>query len=179
MIDGWPHCPMAPWDLEVISRPAQLSVPKLKKNATAPERAEHAERARELEEFRAAIAERKTWAFRRTRGADANGAERFERPAQAGRLVCASCPVSQYLPSGTPKVEDPPERDTAPKACRQRTIGIPGDVMSKSRQRHYWGSDAWIAAYVRRSRVEAAFGTLKRAPRSRTCAVAGPMSSAS
>ena len=33
--------------------------------------------------------------------------------------------------------------------------------MPKIRQRHYWGSDAWIAAYVRRSRVEGAFGTLK------------------
>ena len=161
MIDGWAHCPMTPEHLEVISRPAQLSVPKLKKNATPSERAEHAEKVRELEAFRAAIAERKTWAFRRTRGADANGTERFECPAQAGMRVCANCPVSQFLPPGTPKVENPPERATAPKACRQRTIGIPGDVTPKIRQRHYWGSDAWIAAYVRRSRVEGAFGTLK------------------
>jgi hypothetical protein len=162
MIDGWPHCPMTPRHLEVISRPAQLSVPKLKQNATPAERAEHAEKVREVEEFRAAIAERKTWAFRRTRGADANGTERFECPAQAGMRVCANCPVSQFLPPGTPKVENPPERATAPKACRQRTIGIPGDVTPKIRQRHYWGSDAWIAAYVRRSRVEGAFGNIKR-----------------
>ena len=33
--------------------------------------------------------------------------------------------------------------------------------MPKIRQRHSWGSDAWIAAYIRRSRVEGAFGTLK------------------
>ena len=161
MIDGWPHCPMTPRRLEVIPRPAQLSVPKLKKNATASERAEHAAKVRELEEFRAAIAERKTWAFRRTRGADANGTERFECPAQAGQLVCVNCPISQFLPPGTPKVENPPEKSTAPKACTQRTIGVSGDVMPKIRQRHYWGSDAWIAAYVRRSRVEGAFGNIK------------------
>ncbi len=161
MIDGWAHCPMTPRHLEVIPRPAQLSVPKLKKNATPSERAEHAEKSRELAAFRAAIAERKTWAFRRTRGADANGTERFECPAQAGMRVCANCPVSQFLLPGTPKVENPPEQSTAPQACRQRTIGIPGDVMPKIRQRHYWGSDAWIAAYVRRCRVEGAFGNIK------------------
>ncbi|MDA8288943.1 MAG: hypothetical protein M0014_10960, partial [Actinomycetota bacterium] len=33
--------------------------------------------------------------------------------------------------------------------------------MPKIRQRHSWGSDAWIAAYVRRGRVEGAFGTRK------------------
>ncbi|MDA8288949.1 MAG: hypothetical protein M0014_10995 [Actinomycetota bacterium] len=161
MIDGWAHCPMTPRHLEIIPRPAQLPVPKLKKNATPSERAEHAEKVHELEEFRAAIAERKTWAFRRTRGVDANDTERFECPAQAGERICANCLVSQFLPPGTPRVDSPPERDTAPKACKQRTIGIPGDVMPKIRQRHSWGSDAWIAAYIRRSRVEGAFGTLK------------------
>ncbi len=35
--------------------------------------------------------------------------------------------------------------------------------MPKIRQRHCWGSDAWIAAYVRRSRVEGAFGNIKSA----------------
>ncbi|MDA8297565.1 MAG: hypothetical protein M0004_13450, partial [Actinomycetota bacterium] len=69
--------------------------------------------------------------------------------------------MSQFLPPGTPRVDSPPARDTAPKACRQHTIGVPGDVMPKIRQRHYWGSDAWIAAYVRRSRVEGVFGNIK------------------
>ena len=161
MLDGWAHCPMTPEHLEVIVRPAQLSVPELKKNVTAAERAEHAQKTRELEEFRSAIAERRTWAFRRTRGADANGTERFECPARAGLRVCDNCPASQFLPPGTPKVENPPEGDAAPQACHQRTIGIPGDVMPKIRQRHYWGSDAWIAAYARRSRVEGAFGNIK------------------
>ena len=77
------------------------------------------------------------------------------RTVRLGQGLCSR------VRAGTPKVENPPERDTAPKACRQRTIGIPGDVMPKIRQRHSWGSDAWIAAYIRRSRVEGAFGTLK------------------
>jgi hypothetical protein len=51
MIDGTPHCPATPEHLEVIVRPAQLSVPALKANATAVERAEHAEKEKALDEF--------------------------------------------------------------------------------------------------------------------------------
>jgi hypothetical protein len=90
MIDGWPHCPMTPHRLEVIPRPAQLSVSKLKKNATPTERAEHVEKVRELEAFRAAIAERKTWAFRRT------GARTRRAPSASSarpRPGCASVPT--------------------------------------------------------------------------------------
>lgn len=161
MIDGWPHCPATPEHLEVIVRPAQLSVPALKANASAVERAEHAEKQKALDEFQALIAERETWAFRRVEGPDRSGKERFECPAQAGKRRCEHCPISQFLPAGTRTVENPPAAETAPAACSQRTITVPGDVTPKIRQRLYWGGPRWIAAYNRRSRVEAGFGNIK------------------
>lgn len=45
--------------------------------------------------------------------------------------------------------------------CTQRTITVPGSVDPKTRQRHYWGSADWVAAFSRRSRVEGWFGNLK------------------
>jgi hypothetical protein len=161
MIDGTPHCPATPEHLEVIIRPAQLSVPVLKANATAVERAEHTEKQKALDEFQALIAERETWAFRRVEGPDQTGKERYECPAQAGKRRCEHCPISQFLPAGTPTVENPPAAGTAPAACSQRTITVPGDVTPKIRQRLYWGGPKWIAAYNRRSRVEAGFGNIK------------------
>lgn len=50
--------------------------------------------------------------------------------------------------------------------------------MPKIRQRHYRGSDAWIAAYLRRSRVEGALGTLKSS-KTENVRRGGPMSTAS
>lgn len=91
----------------------------------------------------------------------ANVAERFECPAQAEARICANCQVSHSLPPGTSKVDGPPELAIAPKACRQGTIGTPGDVMPKIRQCPYCGSHARTASYTRRSRVEGAFGAPK------------------
>jgi len=140
MIDGTPHCPATPEHLEVIVRPAQLSVLALKANATAVERAEHTEKQKALDEFQALIAERETWAFRRVEGPDQTGKERYECPARAGKRRCEHCPISQFLPAGTPDVEDPPAAGVAPVACSQRTITVPGDVSPKIRQRLYWDS---------------------------------------
>lgn len=61
----------------------------------------------------------------------------------------------------TPSVEDPPEAATAPKACSQRTITVPGDVTPKIRQRLRWGSPEWIRSFNRRTLVEGNFGNLK------------------
>jgi hypothetical protein len=81
MIDGTPHCPAAPEDLWVIDRPANLSPGDFKANATFDEQRQHAERVRALEQFRAKIAQRHTYAFRRVQGPDAAGKERYECPA--------------------------------------------------------------------------------------------------
>jgi hypothetical protein len=65
------------------------------------------------------------------------------------------------FPEGTPTVDNPPAIDTAPKCCKQRTITVHGDVTPKIRQRLYWGSDEWIAAFVRRTRIEGGYGNIK------------------
>lgn len=161
MVDGAPHCPSMPDELINIPRPATLSAGVLKKNATIPERVAHAARVAELERFHTAIARRQQWAFRRVTSAKADGSERWECPAQAGKLVCEHCPMSAYLPADTPRVDNPPAAQTRPKACRQRTITLPGNVCAKQRQHLYWGSPEWIASVSRRTHVEGFFGNYK------------------
>lgn len=65
------------------------------------------------------------------------------------------------FPTGTPTVESPPELETAPRCCTQRTVTILGSVTPKVRQRPYWGSPAWIASFNRRTYIEGVFGNLK------------------
>jgi hypothetical protein len=111
MLDGVPHCRAVMGDrfdvLERIPRPANLSAGTLKQGATAQERADHQARTGEIDAFRALIAERQVAAFRRVAGPDESGKERYECPAQAGKVICGNCPFSQDLPAGTPVVARP------------------------------------------------------------------------
>lgn len=161
MIAGTPHCPAMPDELDDIRRPAQLSVGPLKKNPTAREKVEHAEKVAALADFNTRIAERETYSFRRVAGPDPSGKERYECPARAGKLRCGHCPLSLLLPDEVPDVEDAPAAETAPTACSQRTITVPGNVTPKVRQRLRWGSPEWITSFKRRTLVEGAFGNLK------------------
>lgn len=161
MVDGWPHCPSMPDDLILIPRPARFSVGEMRKNPTRDQVRQHAASTEALAEFRARIAERQTWAFRRVAGPNPSGRERFECPAQAGKRICASCPLSQMYDAGTPTVENPPTGAGTPKCCTQRTVTVPGDVTPKIRQRLYWGSDEWITSFNRRTYVEGSYGNMK------------------
>ena len=58
-------------------------------------------------------------------------------------------------------VENPGPLATAPKACRQATITVPGPVLAKLRQRDPWRSPTWIDSYARRSAIEGIFGNLR------------------
>lgn len=125
MIDGWPHCPETPDRLAIITRPAHLSVPALKKTATEVERAEHAEKLRVVAEFQAAIAERETWAFRRTAGPTRTG--RSTSSARAGPAGASastarsrsSCPRGRRRSQALPRLLPPPRRATsAPSPSR-------------------------------------------------------------
>lgn len=165
MVDGTPHCPAMPDDLVDVVRPATLSAGTLKRSATTAERVAHASRLDEISQFHARIAQRQQWAFRRVSAANAKGDERWECPAQAGKLKCEHCPMSQFLPEDTPQVQDPPAAQTRPKACRQRTVTIPSEAIAKLRQRLYWGSPEWVASFNRRTYVEGFFGTYKSANR--------------
>lgn len=138
----WSACPATPAGLDVIKRPERL--------ADGPE----------IDAFVDAISRRERWAFRRVNTADTTGKERYECPARAGKVRCPLITASMTRPLALPTVIGPPAVNP-PTCCTQRTITMPGDVDAKSRQRHYWGSRDWIAAFSRRSRVEGWFGNLK------------------
>lgn len=168
MIDGWPHCPAMPGHLRTIRKPNVLTVSPLPRDATAKDIAKQQRRIARIEAFKEAIADREKWAFSRFSTAPADpktgkkGSERYQCPAQAGKVQCARCPLSQLLPDA-PVVENPPPAATAPRACRQTTVSIPMTVTPKLRQKERWGSPEWVASYRRRSRIEAIFGILKTA----------------
>ena len=164
MVDGYPFCPALPAHLHHISRPQRFSVSPLKPNPTARERLEHARATAALARFHAELAAREPYAFRRVAGPDAAGKERFECPAQAGKIVCENCPLSAHLLTefpDTPQVVEPPEVGTAPKCCTQRSITLPGAVDAKRRQRLRWGTPDWVQAYNMRTHVEGSYGNLK------------------
>lgn len=162
IIAGVPHCPSMPDELVDIRRPARLSAgEKPGPGASLDKLRSWKQASDELEEFQAKIEERQTYAFRRVAGPDAKGRERYECPAQAGKIKCDLCPLSQLFPEDLATVAEPPAPDTAPKCCTQRTVTIPGTVTPKVRQRLYWGSPEWISAFNRRVRIEGSFGNLK------------------
>ena len=97
--------------LEVIVRPAQLSVPPLKKNATPREVAERDEKLKAIAEFRALIAERRTWAFRRTAGSDSSGRSTTSAPAGPATATAATAPSPATCPRAPlPSRTRPPSR---------------------------------------------------------------------
>ncbi len=143
----------------------RVKIAPLRKQASIEERQAHEKATKELADFKAANAERAIYACETHANAN-EGARDPEKtrlicPAQAGKVRCTSCPMSMRLPDDRPMVVDPPELATAPKACRQKTVTIPGWVTSKLRQRHTWGSDAWIESYARRTHIEGFFGNLR------------------
>ena len=161
MVDGWPHCPSMPAHLRNVARPERFKVSPLPANPTLRQTRDHARATADLARFTAQIAERDAYAFRRVAGPDANGTERFECPAQAGKVRCEACPLSQMLTGDLPEVDGPPEGQGVPTCCTQRTITLRADVDAKRRQHLRWGTPEWIAAYLRRVYVEGTYGSLK------------------
>ena len=110
MMDGVPYCSAAlanrP-DLVNIARPERFSAPPLKANASVEEREEHDRVTAQIAEFNRLKSEPEQRAFRRVAGPDADGNERYECPAQAGKLICANCPFSLNFLDGVPVVEKP------------------------------------------------------------------------
>ncbi len=159
MVDGWPHCPSIPETLVEITRPEKLSVPKGDQDRTSPA-------AVAIDEFRAQIAARDRYAFRRTSGwttkkRTGERVERYECPAVAGQMRCPHKPVSMRYPDDVPLNLTPPELATAPACCTQRTVELGEDAQGKLRQELRWGGDPWIVGFNRRTFVEGGFGTLR------------------
>lgn len=98
MIDGTPHCLAAlNFDdrLIKIERPQHLKVAPLEADATPDKVQAHEQNTKALAQYRELIAERRVGQFRRVAGPDADGNERWECPAQAGRVKCSNCPASE------------------------------------------------------------------------------------
>ena len=159
MIDGWPHCPAISETLVEITRPEKLSVPRNDQDRSSAA-------AVAIDEFRAGIAARDRYAFRRTSGwttkkRSGERVERYECPAEAGQMRCPLKAHSMAYPDDVPAVLNPPDPATAPTCCSQRTVELGEDAQGKLRQEHRWGTDTWIKAYGRRTFVEGGFGVLR------------------
>jgi hypothetical protein len=165
IVDGWPHCAATPLDLADIERPQCFEVAPLKKRATAEVKLNFECNTEDLAKFDAKIAEHRKYAFechiKNPSDKDPRDT-RWKFPAEAGKMKCALCPLSdapEY--DDKPVVENPGPADTAPKCRRPGTINIPGLALSKLRQLEFWGSPEWIQSYLRRNHIEGIFGNLR------------------
>lgn len=159
MIDGWPYCPAILETLVEIARPEKLSVPKDDQDRSSAA-------AVAIDEYRADMAERGTYAFARvsgwrTKARSGERVERYECPAEAGRVRCPLKPETMHYPDDVPVILAPPPAATAPTCCRQRTVEVGEDAAGKLRQRYELGTDAWIRDFNRRTFVEGGFGVLR------------------
>ncbi|MGY1821614.1 hypothetical protein [Geodermatophilus sp. SYSU D00079] len=168
IVAGWPHCPCLPDDLVDIKRPVKLKLADGTVLGDPNEEELESETERRTREFVAQIEERRAYACRRTAGPSRKGKgkdkgkERYECPATAGQVRCPLKELSMHLPAGQiPTIDNPPDLDTAPQICTQRTVKLPGSVTPKVRQRYYWGSVEWIRSFARRTHIEGVFGNLK------------------
>jgi hypothetical protein len=142
---GWMHCPATPDELGTINRPG----PGASREA--------------VQEFRALIAKRRSWAMERHEDINSGGRTRWMCPAVAGTRGCPlrDGTVEVARETGLPLVANTPDRATAPKCCIQDTVSTRIPEMRKHQQPHYWGSAEWQKAYDLRTYVEGLFGSLK------------------
>jgi hypothetical protein len=145
MAAAWMHCPSTPDRLGTITDPG----PNAGKEAR--------------EAFHALIDERQQYAFRRVTRQTATTGARWECPALNGSVGCAlrEGTVEVALRNEIPIIAEPPDRKTAPKCCKQRTVSTGLDAQAKIEQEHYWGSKKWRKRLNNRTYIEGAFGNMK------------------
>lgn len=158
MIDGAPYHPAIPDDLRKINRPPTLSVGTAPADATAETKRAYQDLADQIEQFRELMVKRHSYAYRRKVAPDIDGKERYEAPCCVGKLKDPDCELSMQLTTDVPVIT---YKNGFTPAPHQRTITIHGDVQTKLRQHHLWGSDPWIDDYSRRTAVEGQFGNWK------------------
>lgn len=165
IVAGVPHCPGCPGISDDISRPVHLQVGPLRPRASRERQLTHEKHRRELKAFDARITDRTHFAMVRHQGAGLSardqGKSRWVCPARAGKVICSLVDFSAHYPPDRPKVEHPPEFETAPRCCTQQTFMVPGAAIEKLRQEHIWGTSAWRESYSRRTHVEGIFGNLR------------------
>ena len=147
LVAGWVHCPATPNELGEIPRPGLGATPQ------------------QREAFAAKIKERESWALARDERPNAKGRARFICPAIDGRRGCPlrEGTVEIARLNGLPSVENPPDLATAPGCCTNDSgkVVVNEPQLRKHDQPYYWGTEAWLAAYNRRTYVEGVFGSIK------------------
>lgn len=112
--------------------------------------------------FAGLIAEREQYAMTRVSTAWSNpdGKTRWRSPARTGAVGCEHVPGSIDVAKkhGLPVI-DAAGHDA--KWCTQDTVQIPGGAHMKYQQQEYWGSQAWLVSFNRRTFIESVFGLMK------------------
>jgi len=143
LIGGIPHCPLPPARLTNEPPPG----PK----ASRDDWGAYWERRDRLDAY----------AFRPLGRRTPDLVQRYQCPAQAGKVRCPFAPKSVSLPADRDIPEIYPTGTTPPGRCCNTTFTARADVGLGARQRHPHGSRDWVRSYERRTSVERFIGSLK------------------
>ena len=94
-----PHCPAMPAHLHNVAPPPRYKVGGFRPTRHCANCANTPTTRPPWSLLRPLIAERHTYAFRRVAGAHPGSPERFECPAQAGKVRCQACPCPNSSPA--------------------------------------------------------------------------------
>ncbi len=92
---------------------------------------------------------------------NADGSQRVQCPALAGKVACPHCPETMGVSAHLPIVNTNGADLSDVPMCNQKTTTITAVARGKVLQKERYGSSAWIDSYARRSSVERKNGFLK------------------
>lgn len=146
IIDGQPFSPSLPKSLSTIHRPLPTDTYTLNPDA--------------LKKYEDQIAARSIYALVPHGARKANGAQVYQCPAAAGKLICPLVASSQFLTLGTMPAANPPKVAPLNSVCDSKFRTFNAAELPLS-QRHLHGSTAWRKSYARRNEVERLFSNTK------------------
>ncbi len=146
IIDGQPFSPSLPQSLRVIHRPLPAQTYALNPDA--------------VKKYEDQIAARSIYALVPHGARRQNGAQVYQCPAAAGKLICPLVASSHLLALGTMPAASPPKTAPRDTVCDSKFRTFTAEELPLS-QRHLHGSTAWRKSYARRNEVERLFSNAK------------------
>ena len=146
IIDGQPFSPSLPQSLRVIHRPLPTETYALNPDV--------------LKKYEDQIAARSIYALVPHGVRRPNGAQVYQCPAAAGKLICPLVASSHLLALGTMPAAKPPKVAPLDSVCDAKFRTFTAAELPLS-QRHLHGSTAWRKSYARRNEVERLFSNTK------------------
>lgn len=146
IIDGQPFSPSLPQSLRVIHRPLPAETYALNPDA--------------LKKYEDQIAARSIYALVPHGARKPTGAQVYQCPAAAGKLICPLVASSHLLALGTMPAANPPKAALLDSVCDSKFRTFSAAELPLS-QRHLHGSTAWRKSYARRNEVERLFSNTK------------------